>query len=117
MLYISGYKYLICDHMRAVQLYISALEDSCPLMAFPCSSHQDFLDAKCLDCSDPFQLSCPRIGKVPTRDLHWQRENKSLQVLSGFGVCESMKDPGDPCQTSDSMALPIRTKNASDRQY
>ncbi|KYO22430.1 phospholipase A1 member A [Alligator mississippiensis] len=75
-----GYKYLICDHMRAVQLYISALEDSCPLMAFPCSSHQDFLDAKCLDCSDPFQLSCPRIGLLKQAGVSLSKLPKEVKV-------------------------------------
>lgn len=59
----SGYSYLICDHMRAVHLYISALENSCPLMAFPCASYKAFLAGRCLDCFNPFLLSCPRIGK------------------------------------------------------
>ncbi|XP_037765488.1 phospholipase A1 member A isoform X1 [Chelonia mydas] len=58
----SGYNYLICDHMRAVHLYVSALENSCPMMAFPCSSHENFLAGHCLDCFNPFLLSCPRIG-------------------------------------------------------
>uniref|UniRef100_A0A8D0HLF3 Phospholipase A1 member A n=1 Tax=Sphenodon punctatus TaxID=8508 RepID=A0A8D0HLF3_SPHPU len=66
LLSLAVYRYLICDHMRAVHLYISALEDdACPLMAFPCSSHEDFLAGHCLDCSNPFLRSCPRIGKAP----------------------------------------------------
>ncbi|XP_049733192.1 phospholipase A1 member A isoform X1 [Elephas maximus indicus] len=60
----AGYSYLICDHMRAVYLYISALESSCPLMAFPCASYEAFLAGHCLDCFNPFLLSCPRIGLV-----------------------------------------------------
>ncbi|XP_011842569.1 PREDICTED: phospholipase A1 member A isoform X2 [Mandrillus leucophaeus] len=60
----AGYSYLICDHMRAVHLYISALENSCPLMAFPCDSYTAFLAGHCLDCFNPFLLSCPRIGLV-----------------------------------------------------
>ncbi|KAM9582730.1 phospholipase A1 member A isoform 1-T1 [Trichechus inunguis] len=60
----AGYSYLICDHMRAVHLYISALESSCPLMAFPCASYKAFLAGHCLDCFDPFLLTCPRIGPV-----------------------------------------------------
>ncbi|XP_074856666.1 phospholipase A1 member A [Carettochelys insculpta] len=59
---ISGYNYLICDHLRAVHLYVSALENSCPMMAYPCSSHENFLAGHCLDCSNPFLFSCPRIG-------------------------------------------------------
>ncbi|XP_068401620.1 phospholipase A1 member A isoform X2 [Eschrichtius robustus] len=60
----DSYSYLICDHMRAVHLYISALENSCPLMAFPCTSYKVFLAGHCLDCFNPFLLSCPRIGLV-----------------------------------------------------
>ncbi|XP_010628325.1 phospholipase A1 member A isoform X3 [Fukomys damarensis] len=60
----AGYSYLICDHMRAVHLYISALENSCPLMAFPCANYRAFLAGHCLDCLNPFLLSCPRIGLV-----------------------------------------------------
>uniref|UniRef100_A0A8C2NEJ1 Phospholipase A1 member A n=1 Tax=Capra hircus TaxID=9925 RepID=A0A8C2NEJ1_CAPHI len=60
----AGYSYLICDHMRAVHLYISALENSCPLVAFPCTNYKDFLAGQCLDCFNPFLLSCPRIGLV-----------------------------------------------------
>uniref|UniRef100_A0A4X1T2T5 Phospholipase A1 member A n=1 Tax=Sus scrofa TaxID=9823 RepID=A0A4X1T2T5_PIG len=60
----AGYSYLICDHMRAVHLYVSALENSCPLMAFPCTSYKAFLAGHCLDCFNPFLLSCPRIGLV-----------------------------------------------------
>ncbi|XP_037014668.2 phospholipase A1 member A [Artibeus jamaicensis] len=60
----AGYSYLICDHMRAVHLYISALENSCALMAFPCASYKAFLAGRCLDCFNPFLLSCPRIGLV-----------------------------------------------------
>ncbi|ELV11122.1 Phospholipase A1 member A, partial [Tupaia chinensis] len=58
----AGYSYLICDHMRAVHLYISAMENPCPLMAFPCASYRAFLAGHCLDCFNPFLLSCPRIG-------------------------------------------------------
>nr|XP_012319365.1 phospholipase A1 member A isoform X3 [Aotus nancymaae] len=57
----AGYHYLLCDHMRAVDLYISVLENSCPLMAFPCASYKAFLAGHCLDCFNPFLLSCPRI--------------------------------------------------------
>lgn len=63
--FLAGYKFLICDHMRAVHLYVSALKHSCPIVAFPCASHQDFLNGHCLDCADPFLFSCPRIGEVP----------------------------------------------------
>ncbi|XP_063149111.1 phospholipase A1 member A [Candoia aspera] len=58
----SGYRYLIRDHVRAVRFYISALNDSCPVMAFPCSSYKNFLAGHCLDCFSPFLPSCPTVG-------------------------------------------------------
>ena len=78
----SGYSYLIRDHMRAVHLYISALENSCPLMAFPCTNYKDFLAGQCLDCFNPFLLSCPRIGKCSSFDSLWQLGESSSLVTS-----------------------------------
>ncbi|KAL2311284.1 hypothetical protein Nmel_002984, partial [Mimus melanotis] len=59
-----GYNFLICDHMRAVHLYISASNHPCPIVGFPCANHQDFLNGHCLDCAELFLSSCPRIGTV-----------------------------------------------------
>ena len=78
----SGYSYLICDHMRAVHLYVSALENSCPLMAFPCTSYKAFLAGHCLDCFNPFLLSCPRIGKCYPFGFLWQLGESSSLVTS-----------------------------------
>uniref|UniRef100_A0A8C3FBA1 Phospholipase A1 member A n=1 Tax=Chrysemys picta bellii TaxID=8478 RepID=A0A8C3FBA1_CHRPI len=75
-----GYNYLICDHMRAIQLYVSALENSCPLMAFPCSSHENFLAGHCLDCSNPFLLSCPRIGLLERGGVSMAKLPKEMKV-------------------------------------
>ncbi|XP_008576996.1 PREDICTED: phospholipase A1 member A isoform X1 [Galeopterus variegatus] len=76
----AGYDYLICDHMRAVHLYMSALEDSCPLMAFPCSSYEAFLAGHCLDCFNPFLLSCPRIGLVEQDGVKIEPLPKEVRV-------------------------------------
>ncbi|KAM8855531.1 phospholipase A1 member A isoform 1-T1 [Spinachia spinachia] len=57
----SMYGYVICDHMRALHVYMSALNGSCPLLGVPCSSYEDFLQGRCLDC-DVFQGTCPTIG-------------------------------------------------------
>ncbi|XP_010355764.1 phospholipase A1 member A isoform X3 [Rhinopithecus roxellana] len=72
----AGYTYLICDHMRAVHLYISALENSCPLMAFPCDSYKAFLAGHCLDCFNPFLLSCPRIVHHSLVEFHLKELRK-----------------------------------------
>ncbi|XP_053420557.1 phospholipase A1 member A isoform X2 [Nycticebus coucang] len=76
----SGYSFLICDHMRAVHLYISALENSCPLMAFPCGSYKAFLAGQCLDCFNPFLLSCPRIGLVEESGIKIEPLPKEVKV-------------------------------------
>lgn len=57
----SMYGYVICDHMRAVHVYISALNGSCELTGLPCTSYEDFLMGQCTDCS-VFKGTCPRIG-------------------------------------------------------
>ncbi|KFQ11193.1 Phospholipase A1 member A, partial [Leptosomus discolor] len=76
----SGYKYLICDHMRAVHLYVSALKHSCPFVAFPCASHQDFMNGRCLDCVDPFLFSCPRIGLLEQAGVNMRKLPKEVKV-------------------------------------
>uniref|UniRef100_A0A3B4FCW3 Phospholipase A1 member A n=1 Tax=Pundamilia nyererei TaxID=303518 RepID=A0A3B4FCW3_9CICH len=57
----SMYSYVICDHMRALDVYMSALNGSCPLMGIPCSNYEDFLKGRCMDC-DIFRGKCPVIG-------------------------------------------------------
>ncbi|KAM8905955.1 phospholipase A1 member A isoform 2-T2 [Lycaon pictus] len=76
----AGYSYLICDHMRAVYLYISALENSCPLMAFPCATYKAFLAGQCLDCFNPFLLSCPRIGLMEQSGIKIEPLPKEVKV-------------------------------------
>ncbi|XP_054471167.1 LOW QUALITY PROTEIN: phospholipase A1 member A [Anoplopoma fimbria] len=61
LVYFPVYGYVICDHMRALHVYISALNSSCPLIGIPCSSYEDFLKGRCLDC-DVFKGRCPTIG-------------------------------------------------------
>lgn len=79
-LFLAGYNFLICDHVRAVHLYISALSHPCPIVGFPCASHQDFLNGHCLDCAEPFLSSCPRIGTVPAWELPGADDNTFLMV-------------------------------------
>lgn len=57
----SMYSYVICDHMRAVHVYMSALNGSCTLTGLPCTSYEDFLKGQCVDCS-VFKGTCPTIG-------------------------------------------------------
>uniref|UniRef100_V9KDH1 Phospholipase A1 member A n=1 Tax=Callorhinchus milii TaxID=7868 RepID=V9KDH1_CALMI len=58
----SVYKRVICDHIRAVHLYINSIKNPCPLVAFPCQSYEDFVNGQCVDCFSHFLLRCPQIG-------------------------------------------------------
>lgn len=62
LIYFPVYGYVICDHMRALHVYMSALNGSCPLIGFPCSSYEEFLAGKCVTCKGPFNGTCPQIG-------------------------------------------------------
>uniref|UniRef100_A0A3P8XKN7 Phospholipase A1 member A n=1 Tax=Esox lucius TaxID=8010 RepID=A0A3P8XKN7_ESOLU len=64
LVYFPVYGYVICDHMRALHVYISALNGTCPLTGISCSSYEDFLEGHCLDCQGVFKGTCPKIGKV-----------------------------------------------------
>ncbi|XP_035378775.1 phospholipase A1 member A isoform X2 [Electrophorus electricus] len=56
------YGYLICDHMRAIYVYMSALDGSCSLTGFPCSSYEGFLAGQCTSCENTPSGTCPQIG-------------------------------------------------------
>ncbi|XP_024245243.1 phospholipase A1 member A isoform X6 [Oncorhynchus tshawytscha] len=58
----SMYGYVICDHMRALHVYISALNGTCPMTGIPCSSYEEFLKGRCLGCQGVFNGTCPQIG-------------------------------------------------------
>uniref|UniRef100_A0A8C2FM74 Phospholipase A1 member A n=1 Tax=Cyprinus carpio TaxID=7962 RepID=A0A8C2FM74_CYPCA len=58
----SMYGYVICDHMRALHVYMSALNSSCYFIGFPCSNYEEFLAGKCVTCEGPFNGTCPQIG-------------------------------------------------------
>ncbi|XP_031168487.1 phospholipase A1 member A isoform X2 [Sander lucioperca] len=61
LVYFPVYGYVICDHMRALHVYMSALNGSCSLMGIPCFSYEDFLEGRCMNC-DVFKGTCPTIG-------------------------------------------------------
>jgi len=63
-IYFPVYGYVICDHMRALHVYMSALNGSCLLVGFPCSSYEEFLAGKCITCEGPFNGTCPQIGNI-----------------------------------------------------
>ncbi|KAG8000890.1 Phospholipase A1 member A [Nibea albiflora] len=73
------YGYVICDHMRALHVYMSALNGSCPLMGIPCSSYEDFLRGHCTNC-DLFKGKCPTIAHHILLVLEVSPLDKSAEV-------------------------------------
>ncbi|KAL0963590.1 hypothetical protein UPYG_G00308310 [Umbra pygmaea] len=91
LVYFPVYGYVICDHMRALHVYISALNGTCPLTGIPCSSYEDFLKGRCLDCQGAFHGTCPQIGLlenngVTVNPLHKQ-EKLFLMTTSSPPFC------------------------------
>ncbi|XP_060950171.1 lipase member H [Limanda limanda] len=58
----AGKSYFVCDHQRSVFLYLCALNRTCSLTGYPCSSYSDFLDGRCLQCEAFKPASCPMLG-------------------------------------------------------
>uniref|UniRef100_A0AAY4ANS5 Lipase domain-containing protein n=1 Tax=Denticeps clupeoides TaxID=299321 RepID=A0AAY4ANS5_9TELE len=58
----SGKAFFVCDHQRSVFLYLCALNRTCNLTAYPCSSYTDFLNGQCLQCEAFKPASCPVLG-------------------------------------------------------
>ncbi|XP_028288703.1 lipase member H [Parambassis ranga] len=58
----AGKSYFVCDHQRSVFLYLCALNRTCSLTGYPCSSYGDFLEARCLQCEAFRPASCPVLG-------------------------------------------------------
>ncbi|KAF0028562.1 hypothetical protein F2P81_019649 [Scophthalmus maximus] len=54
--------YFVCDHQRSMFLYLCALNRTCRLTGYPCSSYSDFLDGRCLQCEAFKPSPCPVLG-------------------------------------------------------
>lgn len=84
--YFPVYGYVICDHMRALHVYMSALNGSCQLMGIPCFSYEDFLQGHCTNC-DVFGGRCPTIGLSKNSGITVSplpREQKLFLLTSSF---------------------------------
>lgn len=55
-------QYFRCDHRRSVWLFIDSINATCTSRTYPCSSYKDFLDGKCLTCSQFGNAGCPILG-------------------------------------------------------
>nr|XP_057915428.1 lipase member H [Doryrhamphus excisus] len=58
----AGKSYFVCDHQRSMFLYLCALNRTCSLTAYPCSSYADFLDGRCMQCEAFKPAPCPQLG-------------------------------------------------------
>ncbi|XP_048396187.2 phospholipase A1 member A isoform X1 [Stegostoma tigrinum] len=76
----SVYKYLICDHIRAIYVYISSIKNHCPLVAFPCESYEHFRNGQCIDCYSHSLQRCPRIGLLERGGLSADVLPKEVKV-------------------------------------
>ncbi|MEQ2158209.1 hypothetical protein GOODEAATRI_009878, partial [Goodea atripinnis] len=59
----AGKSYFVCDHQRSVFLFLCALNRTCHLTGYPCSSYSRFLDGQCLQCEAFKPASCPVLGR------------------------------------------------------
>ncbi|XP_062335746.1 lipase member H [Osmerus eperlanus] len=58
----SGKSYFVCDHQRSMFLFLCALNRTCNLTGYPCTSYSDFLDGRCLQCEAFKPHPCPKLG-------------------------------------------------------
>ncbi|XP_072567532.1 lipase member H isoform X1 [Paramormyrops kingsleyae] len=61
----AGKSYFVCNHQRAVFLFLCALNKTCSFTAYPCSSYSDFQDGRCLSCEPLRPAPCPVFGETP----------------------------------------------------
>uniref|UniRef100_A0A4W5MZB4 Phospholipase A1 member A n=1 Tax=Hucho hucho TaxID=62062 RepID=A0A4W5MZB4_9TELE len=80
LVYFPVYGYVICDHMRALHVYISALNGTCPLTGIPCSSYEEFLKGHCLGCQGVFNGTCPQIAHHILVQLEVSPLDKTAEV-------------------------------------
>jgi len=68
-----GKAYFVCDHQRSVVLFLCALNRTCSLTGYPCSSYGDFLEGRCLRCESFRPAPCPVLGR---RDSETRRSTR-----------------------------------------
>ncbi|XP_056450480.1 lipase member H-like [Gadus chalcogrammus] len=59
---LKGVAYFKCDHQRSTFLFMESLNKTCEIRAFPCTTYDDFLDARCTDCTQFGAQGCPIFG-------------------------------------------------------
>ncbi|KTG44187.1 hypothetical protein cypCar_00004081 [Cyprinus carpio] len=93
----KGKSYFVCDHQRSVFLYLCALNHTCKLTAYPCSSYSDFLSGQCLQCETFKPASCPVLETSYRVDIvTWNQFLRwgvvILRLHNGKNVIESQID-------------------------
>lgn len=76
----TGKSYFVCDHQRSVFLYLCALNRTCTLTGYPCSSYTSFLEGQCLQCEAFRPASCPVLGR-------WRQKARSGVAHGGLTAC------------------------------
>ncbi|GFS11190.1 pancreatic lipase-related protein [Elysia marginata] len=73
-----------CSHGRAYEIFIESIKlaGSCEFRAFPCSSYEDFLDGRCIDCGAE---GCNRAGFHASPEL--QGGKQFLLTHSSSPLC------------------------------
>ncbi|KAA8580522.1 hypothetical protein FQN60_013480 [Etheostoma spectabile] len=65
----AGKSYFVCDHQRSVFLFLCALNRTCTLTGYPCSSYSVFLEGRCLQCEAFKPASCPVLELIYRVDM------------------------------------------------
>ncbi|KAG7240382.1 hypothetical protein INR49_026953 [Caranx melampygus] len=122
LVYFPVYGYVICDHMRALHVYISALNGSCPLRGVPCSSYEDFLRGHCVNC-DVFKGICPTIGLSENSGITMspipQEQKLFLLTTSSSPFCTHhilLELEVSPLDKSAEVEVTLRTDNLGTEQ-
>ncbi|CAB1347294.1 unnamed protein product [Coregonus sp. 'balchen'] len=120
----SMYGYVICDHMRALHVYISALNGPCPLTGIPCSSYEDFLKGRCLGCQGAFNGTCPQIGLLENSGITVsplpQQEKLFLLTTSAPPFCAHhilVQLEVSPLDKSAEVQVTLRTRGLPETEH
>ncbi|XP_020390435.2 lipase member H-like isoform X2 [Rhincodon typus] len=66
---IAGKRYMVCDHQRSVYLYISSMNSTCNITVYPCTSYEEFLDARCTEHDKTYPIFGYHIDKWKNNHL------------------------------------------------
>ncbi|XP_014795229.1 PREDICTED: lipase member H isoform X2 [Calidris pugnax] len=58
----DGLQYFKCDHQRSVLLFLSSLNQSCNITAYPCDSYRNYRNGRCTSCETFWPMPCPILG-------------------------------------------------------